>query len=178
MAGDPGRSRTGLLGGGPLILLTIGTMFPFDRLVRAVDRWAAEHLDEEVFAQIGEQGVYQPSHMRWTRQMPQQEFATLIDRSRLLIAHAGTGSFFLAAEKARPIVLFPRRASLKEHTTDHQIATARWLGRKRGVYVAMTEDELPSAITQALAQPDVVVDRVAPFAPEPFIARLREALLR
>ena len=160
-----------------MILLTIGTMLPFDRLVRTVDKWAAEHPDEEVFAQIGEQGVYKPSHMRWTRLLAPREFSALIDRSRLLIAHAGTGSFFLAAERARPIVLFPRRASLKEHTTDHQVATARWLGGKHGVYVAMMEDELPSVIAQALAQPDVVADRVAPFAPEPFIARLREALL-
>ena len=177
MASAAGRSRTGFLGGCPVILLTIGTMLPFDRLVRTVDRWVAEHPNEEVFAQIGDQGVYEPEHMRWTRLMAPQEFATLMDRSRLLIAHAGTGSFFLAAEKRCPIVLFPRRASLKEHTTDHQVATARWLGRKPGVYVAMTEDELPAAIAQALARPDAVVDRVAPFAPEPFIARLREALL-
>ncbi len=160
-----------------MILLTIGTMLPFDRLVRAVDRWAAEHRGEPVVAQIGEQGAYQPRHMRWARLLPPGELAAWIDRSRLLIAHAGTGSFFLAAERSRPVVLFPRRASLKEHTTDHQVATARWLGGKPGVYVAMTEDELPSAIAQALARPGAVVAPVAPFAPEPFIARLREALL-
>ncbi len=177
MAGAEDRPRTGLLGGGAVILLTIGTMLPFDRLVRAVDRWAAGHRKEEVFAQIGEQGVYEPCHMRHTRMMAPQEFAALVDRSRLLIAHAGTGSFFLAAEKARPIVLFPRRASLKEHTTDHQVATARWLGEKPGVYAAMTEDELPSAIARALARSDVVVDRVAPFAPVLFISLILEALL-
>ena len=160
-----------------MILLTIGTMLPFDRLVRAVDRWAAEHREEQVFAQIGEQGAFEPVHMRWTRLLAPGAFSALVDRSRLLIAHAGTGSFFLAAERARPVVLFPRRASLKEHTTDHQVATARWLGGKPGVYVAMTEDEIPSAIAQALARPDAAVAPVAPFAPEPFIARLREALL-
>lgn len=160
-----------------MILVTIGTMVPFDRLVRAADRWAADHPEEEVVAQIGDQGVYEPRHMRWMRMVGPQEFAELVDQSRLLIAHAGTGSFFLAAERAKPVVLFPRRASFKEHTTDHQVHTARWLREKPGVYVAMTEEELPTAIAAALSRSEVVVDAVPPHAPASFLARIREALL-
>ncbi len=167
----------GLLGGGSLILLTIGTMLPFDRLVRAIDRWAGDHGDREVFAQIGDKGQYRPIHMRWAQLLGPQEFAGLVDRCELLIAHAGTGSFFLAAERMRPIVLFPRRASLGEHNTDHQVSTARWLLQKPGVYVAMAEDELPGAIAKALSHRSDVAARVPPFAPEAFIGRLREALL-
>ena len=152
-------------------------MLPFDRLVRAIDGWAAGHADQEVFAQIGDKAGYQPTHMRWTRLLGPGEFAALVDRSQLLVAHAGTGSFFLAAERRRPIVLFPRRASLGEHNTDHQVSTARWLLRKPGVYVAMEEAELPAAIARGLAHPSGVVEPVPPFAPEPFIARLRAALL-
>ncbi len=158
-----------------MILVTIGTMLPFDRLVRAADVWAADH-DEEVFAQIGERGVYEPKHMRWTRLLAPGEFGDLVERCRLLVAHAGTGSFFLAAEKARPIVLLPRLARLKEHTTDHQLHTARWLGEKPGVYVAMTEGELPAMIDRALARAEVV-EPVPPYAPEPFLSRIRAALL-
>jgi UDP-N-acetylglucosamine transferase subunit ALG13 len=160
-----------------MILVTIGTMVPFDRLVRAADEWAGAHPEEEVVAQIGNQGVYEPRHMRWMRMVGPQEFAELVDKSRLLIAHAGTGSFFLAAEKGRPIVLFPRRAQFREHTTDHQVHTARWLREKPGVYVAMTEAELPGAIEAALARSDVVVDAVPPHAPEAFLTRIREALV-
>jgi UDP-N-acetylglucosamine transferase subunit ALG13 len=159
-----------------VILVTIGTMVPFDRLVQAADRWAAAHPEEEVFAQIGDAGVYEPKHMKWTRLVSPQEFAQLVDRSRLLVAHAGTGSFFLAAEKSRPIVMFPRRAAFKEHTTDHQVHTARWLRSKPGVYVAMTEDELPGAIADAMAN-SAVVAAVPPYAPDAFLARIREALV-
>ena len=160
-----------------MILVTIGTMLPFDRLVRAADSWASAHPDEEVVAQIGDQGVYEPTHMRWMRMVGPQDFAALVDQSRLLVAHAGTGSFFLAAERGKPIVLFPRRAAFKEHTTDHQVHTARWLRGKPGVTVAMTEDELPAAIETALSRSEIVVDAVPPHAPAAFLARIREALV-
>lgn len=160
-----------------MILVTIGTMLPFDRLVQAADAWAANHPEQEVVAQIGDQGVYEPKHMRWMRMVGPQEFANLVDECQLLIAHAGTGSFFLAAERSRPIVLFPRRAAYREHTTDHQVHTARWLQQKPGVHVAMTEAELPEAIAAGLAQSDVVVNAVPPHAPDAFLARLREALV-
>lgn len=160
-----------------MILLTIGTMLPFDRLVRAVDRWAAQHADEEVVAQIGDRGCYEPKHMRWMRFVAPDEFVTMVDRSQLLIAHAGTGSFLLAAERARPIVLFPRLAALKEHTSDHQLQTARWLRHKRGVYIVMSEEELPPAIEAARARPEVVVEPIPPHAPVAFLSRLRESLL-
>ena len=161
-----------------MILLTIGTMLPFDRLVRAIDRWAGEHAEEEVVAQIGERGVYEPKNMRWIRLAAPDAFAALVDQSRLLVAHAGTGSFLLAAERARPIVLFPRRAAFNEHTSDHQLQTARWLCQKPGVYVAMTEEELPTVIATALARPEIVVEPVPPHAPAPFLSRIREALLK
>ena len=72
-----------------MILLTVGTMRPFDRLVRVVDRWAGAHREEEVIAQIGDRGAYEPRHMQWKRFVAPDEFAAMVDRSRLLIAHAG-----------------------------------------------------------------------------------------
>lgn len=157
-----------------MIVLTIGTMLPFDRLVRAVDRWAAG--GRAVFAQIGDRAAYEPRHMEWTRLMPPDAFAQRVAQSRLLIAHAGTGSYFLASAQRRPIVLFPRRASLGEHNTDHQVETARWLGQRPGVFVAMTEDELPDAIERGLASAEAV-EPVPPHAPAPFLARIREAII-
>lgn len=160
-----------------MIFVTIGTMLPFDRMVRAMDAWAAAHPSEEVFAQTGN-GSYEPHHMRWARLLGVDEFATVIEKCSLVVAHAGTGSFFLAAEKMKPIVMFPRRATFREHTTDHQVHTARWLREKPGVYVAMTEDDLGYAIAQAMVQPEATVSRFQPYAPQPFLSQIRNALLQ
>jgi len=158
-----------------VILVSIGTMLPFDRLIRAADSWAAQHDGEPVTAQIGG-GLYEPRHMEWSRLLPPAEFEGLVEQCRLLVTHAGTGSFLLAAEKQRPIVLMPRRAKWKEHTTDHQLHTARWLRDKPGVHVAMDDEELPGAIAAALSG-EGGVRPVGPHAPEAFLARIREALL-
>jgi UDP-N-acetylglucosamine transferase subunit ALG13 len=158
-----------------VILVTVGTMLPFDRLVLAMDRWAAKHPSDEVFAQIG-QGSFEPRTMTWTRLLPPQEFAALARRAALIVAHAGTGSYFLAAEISRPVVMLPRLAANREHTTDHQLHTAAWLRGKPGVYIALSEEELPPAIAQALEQGSDSVRRFPPYAPDPFLSRVREFL--
>lgn len=160
-----------------MILVTVGTMLPFDRLVRTMDVWAAHHPDEEVFAQIGD-GLYRPQAMGWSRLLSTGEFAAMVGRCSFLVAHAGTGSFFLAAEKSKPLVMLPRRAALHEHTTDHQVHTARWLREKPGIYVAMEEHDLPRAISAVRARPEVSVSSVGPYAPAMFLAQIRSYLLQ
>jgi len=36
-----------------VILVTVGSMLPFDRLIEAMDKWAADHPGHSLFAQIG-----------------------------------------------------------------------------------------------------------------------------
>ena len=44
-----------------MILVTVGTDLPFDRMVRVVDDWAGETGRRDVFAQIGEGGWEPPA---------------------------------------------------------------------------------------------------------------------
>lgn len=159
-----------------MIIVTTGTMLPFDRLIQAMDCWAGLHPSQETFAQIGD-GAYEPKNMTWSRFLAPTEFVDRVRMSSLIVAHAGTGSFFLAAETDRPVVMLPRLAANREHTTDHQLHTARWLSQKSGVYVAMTEDELPAAIARALAPGGLATNRLTPFAPRPFLAEIRKFLV-
>lgn len=159
-----------------MIIVTIGTMLPFDRLIQAMDRWAGLHPSQETFAQIGD-GAYEPRNMTWSRFLAPSEFINRVRRSSLIVAHAGTGSFFLAAETNKPVVMLPRLAANREHTTDHQVHTARWLSQKSGVYVAMMEEELPAAIAKALAPGRRAASGLTPYAPGPFIAEIRKFLV-
>jgi UDP-N-acetylglucosamine transferase subunit ALG13 len=158
-----------------VIFVTVGQMLGFDRLIEAMDLWAKAHPDREVFAQIGD-GGYAPGAMGWTRIVPPNEFRGAVARSELIVAHAGMGSFFVAMEARKPIVMLPRIQARQEHTTDHQIHTLKWLRQKPGVYAADSEDQLPGQIERALAEATVfeTFDR---FAPAPFVARLRQAIL-
>lgn len=158
-----------------MIFVTVGSALPFDRLIRAMDHWAAGHPHTEVFAQIGG-GDYLPRHMAYARIVTPTEFRRRNEAAGTIVAHAGMGSVITAAELGKPIVLLPRLASAREHTTDHQLHTAGWLGARPGIFVARSEDDLPDQIAAA-QQRARSQDPLSKFAPTTFTDKLRAALL-
>lgn len=158
-----------------MIFVTVGSVFGFDRLIKSMDSWAHENGSVDVFAQIGD-GGYVPKHMRWTKMLLPAEFKATTAAAKLIVAHAGMGSFFTAMEVRKPIVMMPRLADLKEHTTDHQVHTLNWLKDKPGVFAADDEAKLPRAVVDAMTRSSQF-ESFSPFAPAPFVDRLRAALL-
>jgi UDP-N-acetylglucosamine transferase subunit ALG13 len=123
-----------------MIFVTVGGQLPFDRLVHAVDRWAVNHPEEAVFAQIGA-SRNPPSQIEWKRFLTHTDFQTKARRADVIVAHAGMGSILTALELAKPIVVMPRRAHLGEHRNDHQSATVSHLV-DYGISVAADEEAL------------------------------------
>lgn len=158
-----------------MIFVTVGSMMAFDRLILSMDKWAQTHANSEVVAQIGG-GSYQPSHMHWTRMLSPSKFQEAVSNAAVMVAHAGMGSYFVAAEMRKPIVMLPRLAAKREHTTDHQLHTVKWLRDRPGVYAAMSDDELDSAIDQAMTGARVAGADFTNFAPEPFLRQVRHFL--
>ena len=154
-----------------MILVTVGTQLPFDRLVQAMDA-IQPGLGIEVIAQNWT-GSYQPQNIAVQERFGPAEFEQLARRSALIVAHAGIGSVLTARRLGKPIVLMPRTSGFGEHRSDHQLATARKLVGKPGVFIAMDETELPGAIAKGLAAGDIspaenpgarqLVDAVAEF---------------
>ncbi len=155
-----------------MIFVTIGSLFPFDRLIRIMDDLAPRWPGETFFAQTGD-GAYQPRNMEFARSLPAPAFAETLRGSKLLVAHAGMGSVISALEARRPVVILPRDMALAEHTTDHQMATARWLSGKPGIHVAMDEAALPGMIDLALASSGVE-EAATTSAPPEFLVRIRD----
>jgi len=122
---------------------------PFDRLIRAMDAWAAEHPEHLVEAQIGD-STYVPQSMIAHTSLPPTLFIKKMAEADIVIAHAGMGSIISAAEYGKPLVLMARRGALRETRNDHQVATARWLKGKPGVFIADNETDLPSSLSCAL----------------------------
>ena len=56
-----------------MIFASVGSMLPFDRLIQAVDAWAAANPAQEVYVQIGH-GEYEPKHAPFVRMMPHTEY--------------------------------------------------------------------------------------------------------
>lgn len=158
-----------------MIFVTIGSMFPFDRLIEVMDDWAARHPETPMFAQIGE-GKYLPKHMPYERMVSPTKFRELNEDASIIVAHAGMGSVITASELGKPIVLLPRNAAQKEHTTDHQVDTANWLRSRPGIFVADTNADIDAQIDLAQQRTESD-DRLSQVAPSGFTDRIRAALL-
>ena len=120
---------------------------PFDRLVRAVDQWAASHDRSDVFAQIGATD-YVPAHIEWVTTVDPDEFERRIADADVVVAHAGTGTILTALELGTPVLVMPRHAAKLETRNDHQIATAQRFLEMGRVAVAMDEHEMPEKLDQ------------------------------
>lgn len=139
-----------------MIFVTVGSMFAFDRLVRAIDEQVATGLiRDSVFAQIGA-GAYQPTALPFERFVEKVRFEELLASADCIVSHAGIGSIATALEHGKPIVVLPRQRRYGEHVNDHQIATARRYAELGHVLVAFDERQIPAALEQ-----------VADFRPRP-----------
>ena len=131
------------------VFVTVGSMLPFDRLIRSMDAWAMERPEAQVFAQIGESDLI-PQHMAFAKMITPVEYRGHFADSDVIVSHVGMGTIITALEFRRPLVMLPRRVELKEHTNDHQFATAKWLENRPGIRIVYSEDELAEAIINSI----------------------------
>lgn len=154
-----------------MILVTVGAQMSFDRLVRAVDDWAAITSRHEVFAQIGP-GGWRPQHMDWTEFLEPIEFRRRLDSAQLVVAHAGMGTILTCLQFGKPLIVMPRAASRKETRNDHQLATANRFSGHQSLYMATAESELIERLNERVAP--AAGASISPFASPKLIAALRD----
>ncbi|CAN5304368.1 hypothetical protein BH11PSE10_BH11PSE10_06150 [soil metagenome] len=128
-----------------MIFVTVGTQLPFDRLVKAVDAWAEHNPGVEIFGQIGP-GGYKPRHFPSTEFLSPTEVARNIARAELVVGHAGMGTVVSSLTNRVPIILLPRRQALREHRSDHQMTTVKWLREELQLNVLLEIDELAAIL--------------------------------
>ncbi len=154
-----------------MIFLTIGTQFPFDRLVKAVDNAFDEGLiDEEVFAQIGETS-YKPRNFESVASLEKKTFDERFKKASALIGHAGIGTIWMALEHEKPLLVMPRLKKYGEVVSNHQVAFARKFGELGHVLVAYDVEDLPDGIRKLKSfvprerktNPDAVANRIHHF---------------
>lgn len=155
-----------------MIFLTVGTQFPLDRLVKAVDEAIGRGLlDEEIWAQVG-QSTYRPRNfIKATDFLDKQLFDQWMDRASKVISHAGIGSITMALDAAKPLLVMPRLRKYGEVVNDHQVDIARKFEQSGYLLAAYNIEQLPEKI-EALksfvpqkrnTQPEKVAERISRF---------------
>ncbi|TCS12478.1 glycosyltransferase [Caulobacter sp. BK020] len=160
---------------GHLILLSVGTQLPFDRLVRAVDDWAIAAGRTDVVAQVGP-STYAPRSLKAFPFLAPEAFRELQLNATIMISHAGMGSILTALEYGKPIIIMPRDHLRGEHRNGHQMATAERFKAVPGIYVASDEHGLIEHLTRLTELTGS--QKLPPHAPASFTDRLRDFILR
>jgi len=156
-----------------VILVTVGTQVPFERMMQAVHAWHSANPDEEIVMQVGAGGTHYPG-ISCSELLSKDDFDSLIARADLIVSHAGMGSILSALTAAKAIIIVPRSAALKEHRNEHQSATARAMEGKPGITVVWDTHDLADTLDRraALAAPV----RLSQSAPASFIDAIRELI--
>ena len=132
-----------------MILVTVGLeKFPFDRLLRAVDRLVESGaIQGPVFGQIGH-SRYEPRHFAHCRFLPFDEMRTRLQEARTVVCHGGVGTILLALSLGKVPLVFPRRAAFGEQLDDHQLDLVARMEPEGRILVAATEEALSGKLAR------------------------------
>ena len=139
-----------------MIFVTVGNHFQeFDRLVRKVDE-IAPRISHEIMIQKG-YSKYVPRNTKYFDFVPLNAAMEYIQRSDLVISHAGIGTIILCKEKGIPLIIFPRRKKYGEHGTDHQMEIAQVLEERgdKNIYLVYEENQLEKKIMEVVGKRDL-----------------------
>jgi beta-1,4-N-acetylglucosaminyltransferase len=157
-----------------MIFLTVGTQFPFDRLVKAVDQAAGTNgFDDKIIAQVGDSS-YRPGNFKAARSVEKAVFDQLFTEADSIISHAGMGTITMALDQRKPLLVMPRMKKYGEVVNDHQIDIAKKFEQLGYLLVAYNAEDVPAKMSQLesfvpqerRACPDIVAARISAFLDE------------
>lgn len=130
-----------------MIFVAVGSQkFQFNRLLKKIDELIEdETITDKVFAQIG-YSDYKPKNYEYKKFITQNEFNENIEKSNLVITHAGTGVIINAIKRGKKVIGVPRLAKYNEHVDDHQIQLLKVFKGLNYIEVAKDTDELKEKI--------------------------------
>ena len=154
-----------------MIFLTVGTQFPFDLLVKAVDKAVKKNrLEEQIFAQVGTTS-YRPVSFETVPQLEKTLFDKYFREADSIIGHAGIGTIAMALENRKPLLVMPRLRKYGEVVDDHQLVIAKKFEELGYFLVAYGVEDIPEKIEklrlfvpqERQSQASIVGERISMF---------------
>ena len=128
-----------------MILVTVGSQMPFDRMIKTVEEWAIESNRDDVIFQVGVKG-YCPKDYVCHELIKPEQFNKYFQEAELIISHAGMGTILKAIELMKTIIVMPRLSSLRETRNDHQVYTENKFSKYPNIYFANEFKDLVDSI--------------------------------
>lgn len=139
-------------------LVTVGTVMPFDRMLRGVEALVLSgKVTGKVAAQIGD-SVARFSAMETFASCPFNELNERMNNADVVICHGGSGSILGALKAGAHVVAMARLHQYGEHYDDHQKDITRAFADMELISVAKDEHDIERAIAEAKSRPRRVVN--------------------
>lgn len=158
-----------------MIFVTTGTQEPFDRLLKIISLFANDY-NEEIIIQA-KTSLSFSSNIIIKEFLSPNEFNEVFSRANLVVSHAGMGTILSALQIAKPLIIFPRIASLGEHRNEHQRATANKMKELNLVCVALDETELSKVLKNYFEKGSITSDnkyKIGAYASSSLVESLEE----
>lgn len=126
-----------------MIYVTLGTQkFQFDRILIKLDQLIeTKVIKDEVIVQCIHH-TYKPKNFRVFKLKPIEEVEQILQKSELVITHAGTGSLVQCIKYKKHTIIVPRLSAFGEHVDNHQIEIASVFEAKGNATVVTNIDDL------------------------------------
>ena len=143
-----------------MIFVTLGTFLsPFDRPLKQLNELCVKGIiKEEVIVQCGHT-VLESDHMKLLPFITPSEMQDYIEKARIVITHAGTGSLVQPVKMSKKVIAIARLHELNEHVDDHQLDIFGKFVSYKYVYPWHRGDDLEKIMTE-----------IETFVPEKFVS--------
>lgn len=133
-----------------MITVTLGTIpYPFERAILWLQVLLERQvISEPVFLQSGAtniSAIVDHPLITSARVVESKKLIEVVNKSRLVISHAGQGSTRMLAAQRASFILIPRLAKYREHVDNHQLFFARSM-KPLGIRYCLELEELENAI--------------------------------
>lgn len=125
-----------------MIMITVGSVAPFDDLVRKADELAGRGSIGDVVAQIGN-GSYVPKNARWFRF--EHGLTSYFKEADLVVTHNGAGTIFELLALGKKVIAVPNPGTVQMENID----IVKKLSADRHIILCMSVEELGEAFAKA-----------------------------
>lgn len=132
-----------------MIFVTVGlSAFSMDRLFKIIDELCDEKIinGEEIIAQKGF-STYVAKNYKMLDFISRDEHHKLLEKSNIVISHAGVGSVITALKLNKKVIVFPRLYEYGEHVDNHQLEICDYLKEKGYILVAKNKEDMKSSLS-------------------------------
>lgn len=138
--------------GRPAVLVCLGTdHHPFDRAVRWIDAYAAQHPEVDVLVQHGHSPA--PTTAAGTAFLDRDAFGTALRAATAVVTHGGPATITEARRAGHLPIVVARDPELGEHVDDHQLRFVSRLDMAGRVRSCSSAQQLAALLDKALSQP-------------------------